>query len=74
MPPERWRTVRRLLERALEQASERREPWLARACRGDEALRHEVNSLLCAHKAAGQFIECPLLRVEIAASRAPNGP
>ena len=74
MPPERWRTVRRLLEMTLDQPVEHRTRWLKQACRGDDALRQEVLSLLQAHDAAGQFIEQPVVRLEITTSQALNGP
>ncbi len=46
MTPERWRHVEALFNAALEQELDRRETFLAEACRGDEELRREVESLL----------------------------
>jgi serine/threonine protein kinase/Tol biopolymer transport system component len=46
MTSERWRQVEALFNAALEQKPDRREPFLAEACRGDIELRQEVESLL----------------------------
>jgi serine/threonine protein kinase len=46
MTSERWRQVEALFNAALEQKSDRRERFLAEACRGDKELRQEVESLL----------------------------
>ena len=55
MDPERWQQVDKLLEQALEQEPDLRQPFLTEACRGDPALRHEVESLLAAHQKAGSL-------------------
>ena len=57
MNDERWRQVDELLEAALELEASERGDFLKRACRGDEDLRREVESLLAAHLKAGSFIE-----------------
>ena len=57
MKPERWQQVDKLLELALEQEPGRRSVFLDEACRGDAALRQEVESLLSAHGKAADFIE-----------------
>jgi Tol biopolymer transport system component len=46
MTSERWRQVEALFNAALEQKPDRRETFLAEACRGDNELRQEVESLL----------------------------
>jgi len=46
MKPERWQQIDKLLEAALEQEESQREAFLKEACKGDEALRQEVASLL----------------------------
>ena len=46
MEPERWQQIDKLLEAALEQEESQREAFLKEACKGDEALRQEVESLL----------------------------
>jgi len=61
--PERWQQVDKLLEAALEQEESQREAFLKEACRGDEALRQEVESLL--EHQSEHFMEEPA--VEMAA-------
>lgn len=46
MTPERWQKVKRVLQVALELASEKRPAFLDRACSNDHSLRSEVESLL----------------------------
>src|SRR5215469_2235918 len=46
MTSERWRQVEALFNAALEQQPDRREIFLAEACRDDKDLRQEVESLL----------------------------
>jgi TolB-like protein/Tfp pilus assembly protein PilF len=59
MQPERWQQIDQLLEAVLEHKPEERTTFLAVACGGDESLRREVESLLCADKEAESFIEEP---------------
>ena len=61
MTPERWRRVVDVLGAALACEPARRDAVVADACGGDDALRHEVESLLAAHdRAAGDdFLERP---------------
>jgi hypothetical protein len=44
--PDRWATVERLYHEALTRPVGGRSAFLAEACAGDDALRHEVESLL----------------------------
>jgi len=68
MTPERWAEVDRLLDEALERSPEDRAAFLESACRGDETLRREVQSLLAAHQQAEEkFLKTPAL--EVAAQR-----
>src|SRR5580700_3663548 len=46
MAPERWVEIERLYHSALDCSPERRSAFLKEACRGDEDLRREVESLL----------------------------
>ena len=55
MTPERWQEIERLYHAALERDADERAAFLAAACGGDEALRHEVESLL-AHLSESQAI------------------
>ena len=61
MGPERWRQIEQIFQSALEVEESRRAAFLEQACAGDEALCHEVESLLAHHKGAGSFIESPAL-------------
>ena len=61
MRPERWKLVEQILEAALEKAPDARSAYIAQACRGDEDLRREVETLIKAYDQAGSFIEAPLL-------------
>ena len=63
MKPERWQQVEQLYHSTLEKDVSERETFLARACAGDEALRHEVESLLAVEDRAEGFIESPALDV-----------
>jgi Tol biopolymer transport system component/predicted Ser/Thr protein kinase len=59
MTPERWQTVKEVLESALERTPEERSVFLERACAGDEELRKEVESLIASHEKTGNFIDVP---------------
>ncbi|MGA7293355.1 MAG: serine/threonine-protein kinase [Terriglobales bacterium] len=63
MEPELWRRVEELCQQALEMDENGRAEFLERSCAGDEALRHEVESLLAHEKNAERFIESPALEV-----------
>jgi hypothetical protein len=56
--PETWERVRLLFHATLEQPAEARSAFLTSAC-DDERLRREVESLLAAAAAAGEFLETP---------------
>jgi serine/threonine protein kinase len=57
MPPTQWRRIDQLFHEALECAPELRVDFLKQACKGDQALFREVESLLSSHEQAGSFIE-----------------
>ncbi|MEE8524840.1 MAG: protein kinase, partial [Thermoanaerobaculia bacterium] len=57
MEPERWQTVREIFRGALELAPAARSRFLQHACAGDRDLCSEVESLLTAHREAGDFLE-----------------
>ena len=59
MTPERWRRVDELFHSALERDGAERAAFLREACRGDEALRREVERLIAAHERDGSFIDSP---------------
>jgi len=49
MKAERWKQVNDLFQSAVERAPEERAAFLDEACRGDESLCREVESLLTSH-------------------------
>ena len=63
MKSERWEQVERIYHSALEREPSERAAFLQQACRGDEALRGEVESLLVYHEKAEDFIEAPAVEV-----------
>jgi predicted ATPase/serine/threonine protein kinase len=60
---ERWATVKRLHQAALEREGNRRAAFLDEACAGDAVLRDEVQSLLAYDQDAESFMESPALEV-----------
>jgi serine/threonine protein kinase/WD40 repeat protein len=70
MTPERWRTIREVLQEALEIAPPERPAYMDRTCAADDSLRREVESLLASSDAArSSFLESPAL----ATVALPNG-
>ena len=63
MEPERWRKVEELFHAALDCDEAQRAAFLAKACSGDDDLRHRVESLLARHKNSGDFLETPALKL-----------
>ena len=63
MKAERWKQVNDLFQSAVERASEERAAFLHEACRGDEGLRREVETLLTSHERSENFIELPAFEV-----------
>jgi serine/threonine protein kinase len=63
MKPERWQKLDQLFHSALECTSGEREAFVAEACRGDDALRQELRSMIAHHRQAGSFIEHPAYEV-----------
>ena len=72
MDPERWQRIGELFHRALEHGAEERSRFLDDACRGDAALRAEVDSLL-AHHEDGSPPVVPTPPEEPAAGGEPDG-
>jgi serine/threonine protein kinase/Tol biopolymer transport system component/tetratricopeptide (TPR) repeat protein len=64
MTSERWKEVKELFASALEQDAGKRAAFLDEVCRGDQGLRHEVESLLASHQEAGDFIEKPAVSTD----------
>ena len=63
MKPERWARVEELYHASLQVATGQRAAFLQEACRDDEDLRHEVESLLTHEESAENFIEAPAFEV-----------
>ena len=60
MTPERWRHVTAVFHNALACEPAARAAFLDRACAGETAVRVEVDRLLAAHDAAGEFGDAPV--------------
>jgi serine/threonine protein kinase len=58
---ERWHQIEQICEGALKRPVSEREAFLKEACRGDEALRQEVDRLLAHEQTAKGFLEAPVL-------------
>ena len=71
MNAERYRTASAIFHAALEVAADRRAAFLASACGDDHELRHEVDTLLSAHRDAGSFLGRPALEVAATVAAGP---
>ena len=58
--PDRWRQVTEIFHAALARGATSREAFLSDACKGDAALRDEVDALIAANDGAGSFGSDPL--------------
>ena len=58
--PADWRAVNDLFHAALERPVDERRAFLAEACSGDDALRHQVERLVRAHEEAEHPIDHPV--------------
>ena len=63
MTAEEYERIGQLFHAALALPAERRAAFLSEACGGDGGLRQEVDSLLVAHAAAGDFVAGPAMHV-----------
>ena len=61
MTPDRWSRIEALYHDARARAAPDRSGFLERACDGDAALRHEVESLLDYEGAADAFLQRPAI-------------
>ena len=57
MTPARFQTIEQIYREALAQQPDQISDFLDSACKGDAALRHEVEALLSSRQKAGGFIE-----------------
>jgi eukaryotic-like serine/threonine-protein kinase len=60
MKSERWHQITEMFHAARERDPERRDAFLAEACREDATLRQEVEAMLAGHVNAGHFGDTPL--------------
>jgi eukaryotic-like serine/threonine-protein kinase len=60
MTPERWQQIEELFDSALERHPHERAAYLDEACRGDESLRQELESLIANQEFAGKSIEAAI--------------
>jgi len=56
---ERWEQIDQLFHSALDREAGERAAFLAQACKGDESLRQELESLIGSHEQSESFIEKP---------------
>ena len=63
MNAEQYQKAGQLFHAALDLPRGEPLTFLHGACGGDEELRHQVESLLRAHEAAGEFISTPAIDV-----------
>jgi len=61
MTAEEWQRVKRILDAAIDMAADDQVAFLDQACKGDRALRADVESLLVSFANAGEFIEKPVV-------------
>ena len=73
MDPDRWKQIDDLLQSVLDLPPGERDAFLRRACAGDEALEHEVHSLLTSQRQAETFLESPAMEVEARALAGEQG-
>jgi eukaryotic-like serine/threonine-protein kinase len=59
--PERWKKVREVFDRAIEESTSHREAFVRRACADQVDLREEVLSLLRSHSEAVSLLDQPLV-------------
>ena len=59
LTPERWQQVAEIADVALDLPPEERPAYLARACGDDASLRSDLDDLLAADAASGDFLEAP---------------
>jgi predicted unusual protein kinase regulating ubiquinone biosynthesis (AarF/ABC1/UbiB family) len=57
MPDSRWEKMQSLYDQALQLSSEKRRQFLANACRGDDELQREIESILRVAEQGTEFIE-----------------
>ena len=64
MDLERWRKVDEVFQAAIDCDPSERAAFLDQACKGDSALRGEVEAMIAADQQAGSFIQSPALEID----------
>ncbi|MDQ3012669.1 MAG: protein kinase, partial [Acidobacteriota bacterium] len=75
MTPERWHRIEQIYHDAMKRAVNERMLFLDQVCAGDEAMHHEIVSLIVAGKQAPDFSDAPVLEAEtklLALGQAPS--
>src|SRR5688500_16899712 len=72
MTTEHWQQVKEIFHAALERDAAERPAFIAQACRDNESIRSQVDSLIAAHEKEGTFIDSPAY--ELAADWLVNEP
>ena len=62
MSPARWKRIKEVLDVTLRLEPAERDGYLTRVCESDTEMRTEVESLLQAHEATGEWLETPALK------------
>jgi serine/threonine-protein kinase len=62
MTPDQWQRLKAIFEHALDRTAHERAAFIDQACGADAVLRREIESLLAADEAAGDFLESALAR------------
>ncbi|KAF0247878.1 MAG: protein kinase, partial [bacterium] len=61
MTPERWKEIKLILTKVLEQPLEEHDTFIDKACGDDLDMKKQVNSLLYFHGEIGEFLEKPVI-------------
>ncbi len=69
LPRDEWPRVKAVFDAALALDGADRLAFVANACGGDAALRHQVETLLASHDRAATFLETPAIEVARAGAR-----
>ncbi len=73
MTPERWEKIDDLLQSALRRDPRERARFLEEACKGDDELRREVESLIASSERGESFLTVPVLEDGAATIDDPTG-
>lgn len=63
MRPQRWQQIKEIFHSALALPPDERDGFLAKACRGQDSLRKEIESLIRSYEETGSFIDSPAYKI-----------